>query len=217
MPTPTLTERLPYAADDPRSRPSHLHVEPWADEVVDRLGHDPRSGYVERFWLGVLGPSTVWLLRRVAARFEVEPDGFELDLDETARWLGVGHRGGKGSPLLRAVDRCCTFGMARPVGFSGLVVRRRLPPHTQRQVERLHPSLQAAHQEWQEHERPPEHPDERRRRARALALSLLQLGEDREAAERQLHRWRFHPAVAHEALRWAAERHAEGLPDPSAS
>ena len=41
-------------------------VEAWPDPVVDELGHDPRSTYVERFWLPVLGPSTVWFLRRVA-------------------------------------------------------------------------------------------------------------------------------------------------------
>jgi hypothetical protein len=33
-----------------------------------------------------------------------------------------------------------------------------------------------------------------RNRSRRLALSLLELGEDLEATERQLHRWRFHPA-----------------------
>ena len=47
-----------------------------------------------------------------------------------------------------------------------------------------------------------------RRRARALALSLLELGEDLEATEHQLHRWRFHPAVAFDATRWAAAIHA---------
>jgi hypothetical protein len=37
-------------------------------------------------------------------------------------------------------------------------------------------------------------------------LSLLDLGEDVTAAERQLHRWRFHPAMAYEAVQWAAQR-----------
>jgi hypothetical protein len=34
-----------------------LAVEPWEDELADRVGFDPRSPYVERFWLGVLGPT----------------------------------------------------------------------------------------------------------------------------------------------------------------
>ncbi len=52
-------------------------------------------------------------------------------------------------------------------------------------------------------------------RARGLALSLLDLGEDLASVERQLHRWRFHPAVAHEAVRWACERKAEAGPAPT--
>jgi hypothetical protein len=36
---------------------------------------------------------------------------------------------------------------------------------------------------------------------------MIQLGEDNQSVERQLHRWRFHPAIAHEAIRWALARH----------
>ena len=64
-----------------------LTVEAWPDPVIDELGHDPRSAYVERFWLGVLGPSTVWLLRRLADQFDRQPDGFELDLPERQAWI----------------------------------------------------------------------------------------------------------------------------------
>ena len=77
-----------------------VSVEPWPDPVIDELGHDPRSAYVERFWLPVLGPSTVWLLRRLADQLDRQPDGFELDLVDTARCLGVGMRGGRNSPML---------------------------------------------------------------------------------------------------------------------
>jgi hypothetical protein len=48
-----------------------------------------------------------------------------------------------------------------------------------------------------------------RTRSRRLALSLLELGEDLESAERQLHRWRFHPALARESALWAWERHCQ--------
>ena len=50
-----------------------------------------------------------------------------------------------------------------------------------------------------------------RRRARQLALSLLDLGEDVEAAERQLMRWNFHPAMCREAIDWASERRGSAL------
>lgn len=33
-----------------------LHVRPWPDDIVDRLGFDARSSYAEDFWLPVLGP-----------------------------------------------------------------------------------------------------------------------------------------------------------------
>ncbi len=38
---------------------SVLPIRPWPDGVIDALGHDPRSAYVEQFWLGVLGPPRI--------------------------------------------------------------------------------------------------------------------------------------------------------------
>ena len=38
--------------------PEVLHIRPWPDDVIDKLGFDPRSPYVEDFWLGILGPSS---------------------------------------------------------------------------------------------------------------------------------------------------------------
>jgi hypothetical protein len=49
-------------------------------------------------------------------------------------------------------------------------------------------------------------------RARSLALSMIQLGEDNQSVERQLHRWRFHPAIAHDAIRWALAHHPHREP-----
>src|SRR3989442_11314960 len=71
-----------------------LTVRPWPDDVIDALGHDPRSAYVEQFWLGILGPSTTWLLRRLATGLEAEPAGFALPLADTARALGLGNQNG---------------------------------------------------------------------------------------------------------------------------
>jgi len=113
-----------------------LIVYPWTDPVVDAVGHDPRSPYVEHFWLGILGPSTTWLLRRLAAAFDVNPDGFELDLPETAGALGLSATSGRHSPFARTLQRCVQFGLAQPHS-RGLAVRRKLPPLSQRQLGRL--------------------------------------------------------------------------------
>ncbi len=68
---------------------SVLSILPWPDGVIDALGHDPRSLYVERFWLGILGPSTTWLLRHLASGLDASPGGFDLDLAQTAQALLV--------------------------------------------------------------------------------------------------------------------------------
>ncbi len=183
----------------------HLRIRPWPDDVIDRLGFDPRSPYVERFWLGLLGPSTTWLLRRIAAGFDTSPDGFDLALADTAQALGLGARGGRNSPFLRSVNRTIQFNLAALGGTGELSVRRRLPPLARRQVERLPPALQETHDRWQQAQLAPTPGEESRRRGRHLALSLVELGDDIDATERQLLRWQYHPAVAREAATWAWE------------
>jgi hypothetical protein len=182
-----------------------LTVRPWIDEVIDAVGHEARSPYVERFWLGLLGPSSTWLLRRLVARFDTEPEGYELDLPLTATELGLGGRSGRHSPFLRSIDRCCRFGAAQQVDASTLRVRRKLPPLTRSQLARLPVALQEAHAAWTDAPTPGLPVEELRERARGLALSLLELGEDTEATERQLHRFQLHPAIAHEAVTWAVD------------
>jgi hypothetical protein len=188
--------------------PENLTVRPWPDSVLDQVGHDPRSPYVERFWLGVLGPSSVLFLRRLATELEAHPAGFELPLADTAKALGLGMKGGRNSPFLRTISRCVQFHLVHldPADHV-LLARRRLPPLTRGQVTRLPEPLQLQHREWQED--PAQHDERVKLRARRLALSLLELGEDVEATERQLHRWRFHPIAAREATAWAWRRHSE--------
>jgi hypothetical protein len=201
--------------------PTHLFAEPtlavrpWVDDIVDTLGFDPRSSYVERFWLGILGPSTTWLLRRVAAGFDAHPEGYDLPLAETAREIGLGDKGGRNSPFVRALVRCCQFELARPPADGGLEVRRKLAPLTRRQVARLPEGLRLGHEEWQQAQLGGPPIEEVRLRARRLALSLVELGEDTESVERQLQQWRFHPALAHQATAWACDRHHIAAPPPA--
>lgn len=194
----------------PARLPTTLAITPWPDPVLDQVGFDPRSAYVEQFWLAILGPSTTFLVRRLGAGLDAEPEGFDLPLADTAQAIGIGTKGGRNSPFLRALGRTTKFGLAQHHG-GGLAVRRKVPPLNRHQLERLPASLQDAHADWQANTLAETAAEQHRRRARRLALSLFELGEDLEATERQLHRWRFHPALARDAAVWASGRHHEAL------
>jgi hypothetical protein len=193
------------------SPPDTLYIRPWPDDVIDSFGFDPRSAYVETYWLGILGPSTTWLLRRLVAGLERNPDGYPISLAETARSLGLRDRGGRSSPFVRAVSRTIRFELATPEGPDVLAVRRKVPPLAQRQVDRLSPGLRAAHDRWQEEQLHVPSSDLLRRRGRLLALSMIELGDELEAAERRLLELRYHPALAHDAAEWAWQRHQAAL------
>ncbi len=192
-----------------------LHIRPWPDEVIDRAGFDPRSSYVETYWLGILGPSTTWLLRRLVAGLERQPDGYPISLSETARSLGLSDRGGRSSPFVRAVSRTMKFHLAVPEGPEVLAVRRKVPALTSSQVDRLPPALQSAHSRWQQEQLAAPPSDLMRRRGRLLALSMIEMGEEREAAEYRLLEMQYHPALAHDAAGWAWDRHRAALSSAS--
>ena len=127
--------------------PTSVRVTPWNDPVVDRRGHDPRSAYVEQFWLSVLGPTATWLLRRLAAGFDDHPEGYDLDVEAMARSLGLSVAKGMASPFAKALQRCVMFGVANRLTDSW-VVRRRVPSISQRHLLRLPSALQTAHEQW---------------------------------------------------------------------
>ena len=129
------------------------------------------------------GPTALWLVRRLVSGLEHYPDGFELDMEETARALGLGYTSGKAGPFLKALDRCSLFGLTRPVD-DGLGVRRKLVPLPRRLIDRLPPHLQAAHAEWTPVR---QQPDELMlARATAIARVLLGGGDEPEVAEHHL-------------------------------
>ena len=127
--------------------PPQATIRPWVDPVVDARGHDPRSIYVERYWLSVIGPTATWIMRRFAECFDAEPDGFVLDLEHTASTMGLSYSKGVASPFGKALHRCVMFGLAQPMA-DGFCVRRRLPWVAQRHLKRLPDDLQAEHDEW---------------------------------------------------------------------
>lgn len=195
---PSTDDGTPRVPRPPECTIDTLRVVPWLDPIADPHGVHPCSRYVELYWLGILGPSTTLLLRRLSYGFEVNPGGFDLQLSETARSLGLGDRMGKSSPFRRALRRLATFELARSHGPDGLSVRTRIPPLPLRHLNRLPASLQQSHRAWQAEQRLSE-PEQMRRRAARLAVSLAASGHGREEIERRLAEWRFHPAVAFRA------------------
>jgi hypothetical protein len=129
--------------------PTRATIRPWIDPIVDRRGHDPRSHYVERYWLSVIGPTATWIMRRFAECFDTQPGGFELDLDHTANTMGLSYTRGAASPFGKALHRCVMFGLAQPLA-DGFSVRRRLPSVPQRHLKRLPDDVQAEHDRWAE-------------------------------------------------------------------
>ena len=104
---PTTSRSRSAPASTAFGQRGEIHIEPWPDHVTAEVGHDPRSAYVERFWLGVIGPSALWLLRTFAYGFDTAPQGYALDVHNVARALGLGDRVGRHSNVgvVRLCDR----------------------------------------------------------------------------------------------------------------
>lgn len=190
--------------------PATLTIVPWPEPLIDTVGHDPRSLYVETFWLPTLGPTALLLLRHLASRFDESPATFELNVADTSQALGVGHREGANAPIVRSLARLEQFDLACSDPRSPTIaVRRNLPPIHRRHLRRLPLTIQRRHAQLAEARlgEPPH--AQARRRARRLALVLLEQGDDFDHVERILASMGFHPAIGHDAARWGQQRHLE--------
>ena len=188
---------------------------PWLDPRTDAFGHDPRSTYVEQFWLATLGPATTWFLRHCADLLD-ETASTAVHLRETASTLGIGHEGGARSAMAKTVARACRFRAARSVGSATLAVRLRLPQLSHRQVRRLPESVQRRHEEFLAASSSPDIAGRQQLRARRLASGLIECGDTVSEAERQLACMDLHPAVIADAVHWASD-HRRGQESPESS
>jgi hypothetical protein len=192
-----------------RSAASVLRIEAWDDPVIDPLGHDPRSWYVEQFWLPILGPTATWLCRRLASGLDPDGGPFEAGVEDLAYSLGVGGRYGRNSPFARALARCINFEVFRWRGRDTIAVRRHLPPLPRRHLLRLPHTLQARHEELLATARRTPVIEQQRRRARRLALAVASLEHDwegrRQEVETRLLARGVHPALVAETASWAQQ------------
>ena len=186
-----------------------LTVTPWTDEEVEASGFDIRSAYSETFWLPILGPSVMWLLRSIAGRFDDEPESFVLDFDETARSLGMRFNGSRNSPFNRSLCRVVTFSMGFMVDDDTIAVRTILPRLRPGQLQRLSPMLQTRHHN--ELRRVAEDEEREADRATHVATTLLSLGDSPDIVERQLVNWGIERRVASLAVNvaWADKARSE--------
>ena len=109
------------------------------------------------------------------------------------------------------MTRLAQFDLAQP-RRAELAVRRHVPPLSLGQVRHLTPALQAEHRRWLEDQAQVAVPERQRTRCLQLAATLLELGEDRGAAERQLLAWGFGPVLTREAVAWARGRRGPDRP-----
>lgn len=123
-------------------------IKPWNDPMLADRGVDPRGDYVERFWLGVVGPSVVFLVRRLARGLEEHPGGFTVSLPDTARAIGLSPGLSRNAPISKTIERACMFGLMRRDGVDGLEVRTQLPPLNSRQLRRLPLAVRNSHESW---------------------------------------------------------------------
>lgn len=156
-------------------------IRPWIDPLVDEAGHDPRSLYVERFWLGVLGPTATWVLRRLTAGLADHHDGYRTDLGAMAKAMGLSFSPSRSSPFSKALQRCTMFGLAHQTS-DGFAVRRRVPTVAHRHLRRMPDSVRDEHDRWESAHVTPDQFD----RAHGLAMAMLAVGDDCALIEHQL-------------------------------
>jgi hypothetical protein len=122
-----------------------LHVTSWADPPAAEPNYPVRSPYVEFFWMPLIGPSAMFLLWRLDAYLDNEPDGHTFDLDELGRQLGLGSSESEHAPLARALSRLVRFSMARRTNAGGIAIRRAVGPLPPHYLSSLSPVLQEVH------------------------------------------------------------------------
>ncbi len=172
-----------------------LEVVGWPDSGQLQVGHDARSFYVERYWLGMLGPSSTWMLRRFARGLEDHPGGFRINLIDTAKALGLGTSLARNSSTQRSIDRLCQFNLAERVSPTRLSVRTVVPTMTRKQLSKLPESVQRTHDQLLAREVQ----DPELSRAVAAATGLIGAGLTNAVVESQLRVWGFPPVCAHHA------------------
>jgi len=172
-----------------------ITLQSW-DDPLTTAGYPVQSRYTELFWLPLLGPSSLLLLRRTDQLLSVEAKPVTMGVAELAQSLGLGPTGRHGSLLVRTIKRCCDFRVARQVGDTTLEVKRKLAPLTDRQILHLPHALRQLHFGTFEIERYRLLAESSTRLAQMTA-TLRDLGADPSEIADQLQRMGYERPVSH--------------------
>ena len=131
-------------------------VAPWRQTSIAQSCPLAECQYLERFWLGILGPTATWLARHLTRLVIAQPEvntsevGTTIDVSELGARLGVSIQPLHDSVLSRAINRLVMFNFAVPSGIDSsiLEVRTYAPRVSDRLVARMHPSVRHAHWQW---------------------------------------------------------------------
>lgn len=118
-------------------------IEALRDPVIEHAGLHVSSLYAETFWLPVIGPTALWLLRAAARHTTDGP--WTVETDGLGKALGLGGSFSKHSPLHRAFDRLKRFGCADGGWSTTWRLATHLPPLPRRHLDRLPEDLQRQH------------------------------------------------------------------------
>ncbi len=121
----------------------NLTISRWADPVLEAAGMPVTSRYVEVFWLPVLGPSAIWMLRHCS--YHTADGDYTVDTDTLAVRLGIGRGCGNHSPVIRTLRRLVDFGCGHHAGTRWAVATH-LPQLPGRHLRRLPEPVQLAHE-----------------------------------------------------------------------
>jgi hypothetical protein len=105
---------------------SEFNFTRWHDSTLEH-GYPVLGEYVERWWLPVVGPTAMCILRRVAADLEREPFVAYEDY-QLAGSMGLSITKGDTSPFMRALHRLERFGLARRQGSLDVWAIRMIVP-----------------------------------------------------------------------------------------
>ena len=125
-----------------------IAIKPLKDPIIDTLGYDSNDDYCKNFWLPILGPTAFLLLKHLIEKLEVNPEGYPMDTGRTSQNIGLRFRIGKHPPVRKSLERYCVLGLGKHNGGASFVIRRSLPPLSNRHVGMLPDFITTKYSQW---------------------------------------------------------------------